>query len=163
MKDGPVIDGAGDASGLRIGVIVSAYHGSVTESLREGALAALSLAHARTVTVITLSGAFEIPLVARRAAASGAFDALVCLGCIIRGETPHFDYIASAVAHGITTASQATGVPITFGVLTTNTQPEAQARAGAGPANKGWEAAMAAVQSANVVRALFPDGGGTAE
>ncbi len=163
MKDSPVIDGAGDASGLRIGVIVSAYHASVTGPLREAALAALSLANARMVTVITLPGAFEIPLVARRAAESEAFDALVCLGCIIRGETPHFDYIASAVAHGITTASQATGVPIAFGVLTTNTQEEAQARAGDGPTNKGWEAAMAAVQSANIVRALPPRGGGAAD
>ena len=163
MKDTPVIDGAGDATGLRIAVIVSAYHASVTESLREGALAALAHANAgadRAVTIISVPGAFEIPLVARRAAESGDFDALVCLGCIIRGETPHFDYIASAVAHGITTASQATGVPITFGVLTTNTPEEAQARAGVGRANKGWEAAMAAVQVANVVRALRSGGDG---
>ena len=101
-----------------------------------------------------MPGAFEIPFAARQAAESGAFDAIVCLGCVIRGETPHFDYIASAVAHGITTASQASGVPMSFGVLTTNSWEEAVARAGSGSANKGWEAAMAAVELANVARRI---------
>ena len=161
MKDAPLIAGASDASRLRIGVVVSAYHASVTDRLCDGAVAALRAAGATrdpgapgSVTVVAVPGAFEIPLAARRAAESGAFDAIVCLGCVIRGATPHFDYIASAVAHGIITASQATGVPITFGVLTTNTPEEAAARAGDGPSNKGQEAAMAAVQLANVVRAL---------
>ena len=167
MRDTPVIEGANDASRLRVGIIVSAYHASVTGPLREGALAALQHAGAsadgKTVTVITVPGAFEIPFAARRAAETGAFDALVCLGCVIRGETPHFEYIASAVAHGITTAAQATGVPITFGVLTTNSKEEAAARAGEGRSNKGWEAAMAAVQLANVVRALPGAVGGASE
>ena len=162
MRDTPVIEGATDASGLRIGLIVSAYHRAVTDALRDGALATLRDAGAcdtRTrgpgsVTVIEVPGAFEIPLAARRAAESGTFDAVVCLGCIVRGETPHFDYLASAVAHAIAAASQATGVPMTFGVLTTNSLDEAAARAGDGPSNKGREAALAAVQLANVIGSL---------
>ena len=145
------IKGTGDPAALRVVVVMSTYHRSVTEALREGALAALSEAGVGSVTVVEVAGAFEIPLVARRVSESGLCDAAICLGCIIRGETPHFDYIASAVAHGIMTASQATGIPITFGVLTTNTQEEALARAGDGPSNKGREAALAAVQLANVV------------
>ena len=162
MKDHPVDDGAGNASGLRVGLVVSTYHDEVTGPLREGAFAALAEAGAGadSISVITVPGAFEIPFAARQAAETGRFDAIVCLGCVIRGETPHFDYIASAVAHGITTASQATGVPMAFGVLTTNTREEARARAGPGASNKGWEAAMAAVRLANVVRDLrgAPDG-----
>ena len=99
-------------------------------------------------------GAFEIPLAAQHAAESGRFDAIVCLGCLIRGETPHFEYIASAVAHGLTTAAAATGVPMAFGVLTTNSVEEALERAGDGPGNKGREAAAAAIEMAEVVAQL---------
>jgi 6,7-dimethyl-8-ribityllumazine synthase len=168
MRDRPRIEGREDASGLRVAIVMSAYHAPVTEGLRDGALAALARARAgsgqsdQEVTVVTVPGAFELPLAARRAAESGAFDALVCLGCVVRGETPHFDYIASAVAHGVMAASQETGVPITFGVLTTNTLEEAQARAGEGSSNKGWEAAMAAVQLANTLRSLPGGAGGPA-
>ena len=149
MKDTSSNDVAFVASSLRIGIVVSVYHSSVTKSLRDGALAALSSVDIRgddAVTVIDVPGAFEIPFAARRAAESGSFDAIVCLGCLIRGETPHFEYIASAVAHGVMAASQATGLPITFGVLTTNSPAEAMTRAGQGASNKGWEAAIAAVQ-----------------
>ena len=103
------------------------------------------------------SRAFEVPFAARQAAQTRRFDAIVCLGCIVKGETPHFDYLASAVVHGISAASQDTGVPMSFGVLTTNTYEEALARAGDGPDNKGREAALAAVQLANVVRKLTSD------
>ena len=162
MRDTPVIEGATDASGLRVGVVVSAYHRAITAALCDGALGALRDAGSRgtgtggagSVTIIEVPGAFEIPLAARRAAESGTFDAVVCLGCIIRGETPHFDHLASAVAHAIAMASQATGVPMTFGVLTTNSLDEAAARAGDGPSNKGREAALAAVQLANVIGSL---------
>lgn len=162
MRDTPVIEGATDASRLRIGLVVSAYHRVVTGPLCDGALEALRAAGARgtgtegagSVTIIEVPGAFEIPLAARRAAESGSFDAVVCLGCIVRGETPHFDYLASAVAHAIAAASQATGVPMTFGVLTTNSLDEAVARAGGGASNKGREAALAAVQLANVIGSL---------
>ena len=162
MRDTPVIEGATDASGLRVGLVVSAYHRGITGALCDGALAALREAGSRvaetggagSATVIEVPGAFEIPLAARCAAESGRFDAIVCLGCIVRGETPHFDYLASAVAHAIAMASQATGVPMTFGVLTTNSLDEAAARAGDGPSNKGREAALAAVQLANVIGSL---------
>lgn len=159
MKDIPTITGADDATALRVGVVVSVYHEAVTDALRRGAVEALVQAGALAdrIVVIRVPGAFEVPFAARRAAETGQFDALVCLGCIIRGETPHFNYLASAVAHGIGTASQATGVPISFGVLTTDTYEEAVARAGDGNDNKGWEAAMAAVQLANVVRSLNRD------
>ena len=153
MTDGT---GGDDASGLRVGLVVSAYHADITDALREGALAALTGAgaHARDVRLIPVPGAFEIPFAARQAAETGRFDALVCLGCVIRGETPHFDHIASAVTHGITIASQATGVPMAFGVLTTNTHAEAVARAQPDQSNKGREAALAAVQLTNVIRGL---------
>lgn len=157
MKDTPVIEGATDASGLRIALVVSAYHGAITGALRDGAIDALGEAGADTtaaVTVIDTPGAFEIPFAARCAAASGRFDAIVCLGCIVRGETPHFDVLASAVSHAVAAASQATNVPITFGVLTTNTMEEAEVRS-RGKDNKGREAALAAVQLANVQRQLL--------
>jgi 6,7-dimethyl-8-ribityllumazine synthase len=99
-------------------------------------------------------GAYELPQAALRIGATGRFAAVVCLGCLIRGETPHFDYVAQAAAHGITRAAQVSGVPMTFGVLTTNTADEALARAGDGPANKGREAALAAVAMARLYRTV---------
>src|SRR3954451_11784154 len=150
------IEGAGRAAGLRFAVVVSKYNDFVTDRLRAGALAALSSAGAAAadITVVLVPGAFEIPLAAQHAGESGRFDAIVCLGCLIRGETPHFDFIASAVAHGVTEAAAATGVPMAFGVLTTNSVEEALARAVEGPGNKGHEAAMAAVHMAEFVTQL---------
>ena len=98
--------------------------------------------------------AFEIPIAAQHAARSGRYDAVVCLGCLIRGATPHFEYIASAVSSGLTAAAGATGVPMAFGVLTTNSVEEALERAGDGLSNKGWEAATAAIEMAAVVAQL---------
>jgi 6,7-dimethyl-8-ribityllumazine synthase len=99
-------------------------------------------------------GAFEIPAAAQHVAAAGRCDAVVCLGCLIKGETPHFEYISSAVSHGLTAAAAATGVPMAFGVLTTNSVEEALERAGEGKSNKGWEAAAAAVEMATVIARL---------
>jgi 6,7-dimethyl-8-ribityllumazine synthase len=99
-------------------------------------------------------GSFEIPLAAQRAAETGRFDAVVCLGCLIRGATPHFEYISSAVAQGLTSAAAGTGVPMAFGVLTTNSAEEALERAQPGTGNKGWEAAMAAVEMATLLARL---------
>jgi 6,7-dimethyl-8-ribityllumazine synthase len=99
-------------------------------------------------------GAFEIPIAARHAAESGQFHAVICLGCLIRGTTPHFEYIASAVSDGLMAASGETGVPMSFGVLTTNSVEEAVERAGEGPSNKGWEAAAAAIEMAIIVAEL---------
>jgi len=150
------IEGTQIAAGFRFAVVVSRYNDFVTERLQAGALAALTAAGAKAdaVTVVLVPGAFEIPVAAQRAAQSGRYDAVVCLGCIIRGETPHFEFIASAVASGLTAAASATGVQITFGVLTTNSVEEAIERAGEGPSNKGYEAAAAAVQMASVVAQL---------
>jgi 6,7-dimethyl-8-ribityllumazine synthase len=144
---------AAPADGLRVAVVVSKYNDFVTDRLQTGALAALEKAGVLTgnITVIRVPGAFEIPLAAHQAAATKAFDAVVCLGCLIRGATAHFEYIASAVSHGITAASAATGVPISFGVLTTNSVEEAIERAADGPGNKGWEAAVAAIEMASLV------------
>ncbi len=147
------IQSAGRAAGFRFALVVSKYNDFVTDRLQAGALGALSSAGVppADVTVVRVPGAFEIPLAAQHAAESGRFDAVVCLGCLIRGETPHFEVIASAVAHGLTTAAAATGIPMAFGVLTTNSVEEALARAGDGPANKGHEAAVAAIEMAEVV------------
>ena len=144
------------AAGLCVAVVVSKYHDFITDRLQAGALAALAKAGvaSRKITLVTVPGAFEISLAAQQAARTKRYDAVVCLGCLIRGATAHFEYIASAVSHGITAAAAATGVPIAFGVLTTNSVEEAIERAGEGPANKGWEAAMAAVEMASVIRQL---------
>jgi 6,7-dimethyl-8-ribityllumazine synthase len=145
-----------DASRLRIGIIVARFNQFVTDRLRDGAVSALREAGAAesAIEVFSVPGAFEIPQAARAAAETGRFDAIVCLGCLIRGETPHFDYIASAAAHGITAAAGETGVPMAFGVLTTNTTEQAVARAGDGPDNKGREAAAAAIEMAALYRTL---------
>jgi 6,7-dimethyl-8-ribityllumazine synthase len=140
----------------RFALVVSKYNDFVTDRLQRGALEALTGAGiaAADVTIVRVPGAFELPLAAQHAAKTGRFDAIVCLGCVIRGETPHFDFICSAVAHGLTAASAATGVPMAFGVLTTNSVEEALARAGDGPGNKGREAANAALEMAEVVADL---------
>ena len=150
------IEGTGEAAGFRFALIVSKYHDFVTDRLQAGALATLAAAGAGSsdVDIVRVPGAFEIPLAAQRAAESGRYHAIVCLGCLIRGETPHFDYIASAVAHGLTEAAGATGVPMAFGVLTTNSIEEALTRAGDGPGNKGHEAAAAAIEMASIVAQL---------
>ena len=141
---------------MRFAVVVSKYNDFVTDRLQAGALAALESAGVApdAVTVVRVPGAFEIPLAAQHAAESGRFDAVVCLGCLIRGETPHFEYISSAVSHGLTEAAAATRIPMAFGVLTTNSVEEALERAVDGPGNKGWEAAAAAVAMAEVVAQL---------
>jgi 6,7-dimethyl-8-ribityllumazine synthase len=147
------IQGTGRAAGFRFALVVSKYNDFVTDRLQAGALAALAAGGVTPadVTVVRVPGAFEIPLAAQHAAETGRFDAVVCLGCLIRGETPHFDFIASAVTHGLTTAAAATGIPMAFGVLTTNSVEEALARAGDGAGNKGHEAAVAAIEMAEVV------------
>jgi 6,7-dimethyl-8-ribityllumazine synthase len=150
------VDGTRTSAKLKVGVVVSKYHDFVTERLLTGALAALSAAGVGddAITVVRVPGAFEIPSAARLAAETGQFHAIVCLGCLIRGETPHFEYIASAVAQGLTAASGDTGVPMSFGVLTTNSAEEALARAGEGAANKGREAAAAAIEMAEIAAKL---------
>jgi 6,7-dimethyl-8-ribityllumazine synthase len=151
-----VNDRPSKGDGFRFALIVSAYHDDITDRLKAGALSALKHAGvpAEDAVVVRVPGAFEIPMAARHAAETGRYDAIVCLGCLIRGATPHFDYIASAVAHGLMDAAGATGIPMAFGVLTTNSREEALERAGDGPSNKGWEAAASAVEMAGVVSRL---------
>jgi len=146
----------GDASPFRFAVIVSRFNDAVTGSLRDAAVSALKEAGASdaNVHVFNVPGAYELPQAARAAAESGRFDAIVCLGCVIRGETPHFEYISSSVAHGITAAAGETGVPMSFGVLTTDTEAQAAARSGPGADNKGREAAAAAIEMAALFRTL---------
>jgi 6,7-dimethyl-8-ribityllumazine synthase len=140
----------------RVAVVVSQYNAFVTDRLRDGALAALGQAGvpADRIEVVPVPGAYEIAQAARRAAETGRFDAVVCLGCVIRGETAHFEFIAAAAAHGIMQASADTGVPMSFGVLTTDSVEQALARAAVGPDGKGWEAATAALEMAGVFRRL---------
>jgi 6,7-dimethyl-8-ribityllumazine synthase len=153
-----LIEGSTRAAGCRFALVVARFNDFVTDRLQAGALEALRAADVAPgdVDVLKVPGAFEIPLAARRAAESGAYDAIICLGCLIRGATAHFEYIASAASHGITAAAAATGVPMTFGVLTTESAEQALERAGAGSANKGWEAAMAAVEMVTLLRRSRP-------
>lgn len=150
------VEGTHRGKGLRFAIVVARFNDFVTERLQTGAVDALKSAGVDEddICVIKVPGAFEIPFAAKEAAQRGSFAAVVCLGCLIRGATAHFEYIASAASHGIVEAAAATGVPMTFGVLTTNSVEEALERAIAGPANKGWEAAIAAVEMATLQKRL---------
>lgn len=151
-----IIDGSRSAAGLKFAVVVAKYNDFVTDRLQKGALAALTELGVRDddVTVVRVPGAFEIPTAARLVASTNEFDGVICLGCLIRGATPHFEYISSAVAHGLTSAAADTGIPMAFGVLTTNSVEEALERAVDGPSNKGWEAAVATVEMAVIANDL---------
>ncbi|HSL22363.1 MAG TPA: 6,7-dimethyl-8-ribityllumazine synthase [Vicinamibacterales bacterium] len=144
--------------GLRFALVVSRYNDFVTDRLRDAAIETLVEGGVSREDISThaVPGAYEIPQAAAAVAASLRPDALVCLGCVIRGATPHFEYIASAVAHGITEAALRSGVPMAFGVLTTNSVEEALERSAPGPANKGREAALAALEMARLFRGLPP-------
>jgi len=146
------------ASGYRFAIVFSRFNQVITDRLRDGAQAALKEASARPadIEIVSVPGAFELPQAARRLAETGRFDAIVCLGCVIRGATPHFQYISASVAHGIQEASGTTGVPMSFGVLTTDTWTQAEERAGDGRDNKGFEAAAAAIEMAQLFRRLRP-------
>jgi 6,7-dimethyl-8-ribityllumazine synthase len=145
---------------MRIALVVSEYHAFVTDGLEAGARAALAEAgwQEDAVDRFLVPGAFELAQAAQRIAGTGQFGAVVCLGCLIRGETPHFDYIAQAASQGIMRAAQTTGVPVAFGLLTTHTVDEAVARSKPGTANKGREAAMAAVSMLRLYRQLASGG-----
>lgn len=155
-----IIDVTGPASGLSFAVVVAKYNDFVTDRLQKGALEALAHHGVRPddITVIRVPGAFEIPTAAKLAAQTHRYDGIICLGCLIRGATPHFEYISSAVAHGLTSASGDTGVPMAFGVLTVNSAEEALERAVDGTGNKGWEAAAATVEMALIAGELAAEG-----
>lgn len=151
-----VLDGKKDAQGLRIGIVVSRFNNFITEKLLDGALDGFKSHGGEDdkLTIVRVPGAFEIPLIAERLAASGKFDALVCLGAVIRGDTPHFDYVCDAVTRGIGDAVRTYKIPIGFGVLTTDDVQQAMERSGAKDANKGYEALLTAVEVAHVIRQL---------
>jgi 6,7-dimethyl-8-ribityllumazine synthase len=148
--------GSFDARDVRIAVIASRFNETISRRLVDGALDCMTRHGApdENVSVTWVPGAFELPAVAHRIAASGEVDAVVCVGAVIRGETPHFDYVAGAAATGILEAGIVTGIPIAFGVLTVDTTEQAEARAGGKMGNKGFEAAMAAIEMANLFAAL---------
>lgn len=141
---------------MRIALVVSRYHAFITDGLEQGARQALTEAGVGDGLVerFVVPGAYELAQAASKAAGTSRFAAVVCLGCLIRGETPHFDYIAQAAAHGMMRAAQASGVPVSFGLLTTNTADEAMARSIPGEANKGREAATAALEMARLYRTI---------
>ena len=145
-----------DAADLRIAIVVSRFNELITRPLLDGALDCLRRhgADEARVSVAWVPGAFEIPAVARRLACSGAFDAVVCLGAVIRGATAHFDYVAAGVAQGIGRVALESGVPVIFGVLTTDTIEQAIERAGTKAGNKGADAALAAIEMASLLRQL---------
>jgi 6,7-dimethyl-8-ribityllumazine synthase len=144
------------AAGYRFALIVSRFNPSITDALLDGARAALAEAGVSPdgIDEMKVPGAFELPQAARYAAGTGRFDAVITLGCVIRGATPHFEYISSAVAQGIMDAAAQTGVPVAFGVLTTDSQAQAEERAGHGRDNTGWEAAAAGIEMAILFRRL---------
>ena len=151
-----VIQGELQAKGLRFAVVVSRFNDFITGKLLEGAVDALVRHGAKEedIDVIKVPGAFEIPLTAKKVASKGSYNALICLGTVIRGATPHFDYVAAEVSKGVATASMETGVPMAFGVLTTDTIEQAVERAGTKSGNKGFDAAMTAIEMAHVFKKL---------
>ena len=150
------IDGDLNGAGLRFGIVVSRVNEFITARLLDGALDALARngVQPEDIEVVRVPGAFEIPVTAKKMAQMRRYDAIACLGALIQGETPHFNYLSMAVAQGVTQAALESGVPISFGVLTTNSLEQAIERAGAKQGNKGWEAGIAAVEMANLFRRL---------
>jgi len=154
----PVHDrrGAPDATGLRIAIAVARFNASITDRLLAGAVEALTDhgADEADLHVIRVPGAWELPQTAARAVATGRYDAVVTLGCVIRGETPHFDYVCQEATLGLGAVARAAEIPVVFGVLTTDDLAQARARAGDGADNKGYETALAAVEMVGVYREL---------
>jgi 6,7-dimethyl-8-ribityllumazine synthase len=151
-----IIEGKLDAKGLRVGLLVSRFNSFIGDRLVEGAIDALLRHNAEKedINIVRVPGAYEIPPAAKKMAESGRYDAIVCLGAVIRGATPHFDYVSAEVSKGVASVSLDSGIPVAFGVLTTDTIEQAIERAGSKAGNKGFDAAMAAVEMANLYKAL---------
>ncbi len=151
-----IIEGDLQAGGLRFGIVVSRFNDFITTRLLDGALDALRRhgAAENDIEVVKVPGSFEIPLIAKRLAEKRSYDAIICLGVIIRGATPHFEYVASEVSKGIAMVSLETGVPVAMGVITADTIEQAIERAGSKSGNKGWDAAMVAIEMAQVIKKL---------
>ncbi len=150
------IEGKLTSDGLRFALVASRFNSFIVDRLVEGAVDAIvrTGGDPDAIRVVKVPGAFEIPLVAKKLASSGKYDAVVCLGAVIRGSTPHFDYVAAEVSKGVAQVAMETGVPVSFGVLTTDTLEQAVERAGAKAGNKGSDAALAAVETVNLLRAM---------
>jgi 6,7-dimethyl-8-ribityllumazine synthase len=150
------VHGQLSAHGLTFGIVISRYNSIVTQPLLNGALDCLVRhgAEEKDVAVVYCPGSFEIPQVTQQLAASGTVDGIICIGCVIRGETPHFDYIAGEVFRGISQIALATGTPIALGVLTTENLEQALERAGSKGGNKGWDAALSIIELVNVSKQL---------
>lgn len=150
------LEGKLDGTGLRFAIIVSRFNSFIGDRLVEGALDALHRhgTDPTAITTVRVPGAFEIPLVAKRLAATGKYDALICLGAVIRGATPHFDYVASEVSKGIASVSLDSQLPIAFGILTTETIEQAIERAGTKAGNKGFDAAVSVIEMVNLLKAI---------
>ena len=153
-----VLEGKLTAEGLRIGIVAARFNEFITNKLVSGAIDALTRhgASAENMTMAWVPGAFEIPLAAQKMANSGKFDAVICLGAVIRGSTPHFDYVSNEVTKGVAHVGLQTGVPTVFGVLTTDTIEQAVERAGTKAGNKGFDAAMTAIEMANLIKSWEP-------
>ena len=150
------IEGELKADGLKFAVIVSRFNEFITNKLLDGALDALIRhgASERDIDIIKVPGSFEIPLIAKSVAMKKKYNAIICLGTIIRGATPHFEYVASEAAKGIATASLETGMPIAFGIITSDTIEQAVERAGSKSGNKGWDAALVAIEMAQLMKKI---------
>lgn len=148
--------GALKADGLRIGIVVSQFNSFITDRLLAGALDALHRAGAaeKQIEIVRVPGSFEIPIAAKKLAATGKFDSLICVGCVLRGETSHYDYVASETARGVQLAQLDTGVPMAFCVLTCDTLEQAIDRAGLKSGNKGFESGLAAIEMGHLSRKL---------
>jgi 6,7-dimethyl-8-ribityllumazine synthase len=155
-EGGRRFEGTTDGAGLSIAIVLSRFNREIGERLLEGARRALLSAGVRPEQIdeARVPGAFELPWTARRMARSARYDAIVCLGAVVRGGTPHFDFVAGEAARGIARASEDTGVPVLFGVLTTDTMEQAMDRSGGAMGNRGADAALAAVEMARLARAL---------
>jgi 6,7-dimethyl-8-ribityllumazine synthase len=151
-----VFEGQLSAAGLRFAIVVSRFNSFITERLLAGALDALARhgADLEQVDVVKVPGAWEVPVAAGEVARQHRYDAVICLSCVIRGDTPHFDYIAGEVSKGVAHVAAETGIPVAFGILTTNTLEQAIDRAGAKSGNKGADAALSAIEMANLLRSL---------
>ena len=151
-----LIEGTLNAQGVRFGIVVSRFNDFINAKLLDGALDALSRhgAEDEHIIVIRVPGSFEIPLMAKKLADSGNYDAVICLGAVIRGATPHFEYISAEVTKGIAKVTLDSGIPISFGILTTDNIEQAIERAGTKSGNKGWDAAMAAIEMVNLLKEI---------
>lgn len=151
-----VVEGALQAKGIRFGIVVSRFNDFINRRLLDGALDGLARhgAEEGMVTVVRVPGSFEIPLMAKKLAGSGKYDAVICLGAVIRGATPHFEYISAEVTKGIAQVALESGVPVSFGILTTDSIEQAIERAGTKSGNKGWDAALAAIEMVNVLKTI---------